>query len=470
MTDDLPTGYRMTELGPLPQEWQVVRLGDLVERGILVMRNGFPQGEHNETGMGVPHLRPFNIANDGTLDLSQIKFVAPPSDDDPHWLHPGDVIFNNTNSEELVGKTALFNRDGRFVLSNHMTFLRVLEPDQIDPYWLARLLHLFWHLGVYRALCRRHVNQASVSLERLKGIHIPLPPLPEQRAIAHVLRTVQGAKEATERVLAALRELKKSLMRHLFTCGPAPPDAAGNVELRDTEIGPIPTHWRVVRLGEVVQETEQTDPRKNPDWQFRYIDVSCINNESLKIVGYQNLYGKDAPSRARKQVREGDIIFATVRPYLKRIAIVPSELDNQICSTAFCVLRPKPEVVNGAYLFFAVSRAQFVTRIAEHQRGSSYPAVTDSDVLHGLIPLPPRRDARIWRHGNCKGPPHPRDENLRYIRRHGRRAWKRQSGYHRRSLAETAVFRLKTIFGDHLSARLLETQRTQARIIEFIGN
>jgi len=80
------------------------------------------------------------------------------------------------------------------------------------------------------------------------------------------------------------------------------------------------------------------------------------------------------------------------------------------------------------------------------------------------IAIPPRRDARIWRHGNSKGPPHPRDENLRYIRRHGRRAWKRQSGYHRRSLAETAVFRLKTIFGDHLSARLLETQRTQARV------
>lgn len=57
------------------------------------------------------------------------------------------------------------------------------------------------------------------------------------------------------------------------------------------------------------------------------------------------------------------------------------------------------------------------------------------------IAIPPRRDARIWRHGNAKGPSHPRDENLRYIRRHGRRVWKQHSGYHRRSLAETAVFR-----------------------------
>ncbi len=80
------------------------------------------------------------------------------------------------------------------------------------------------------------------------------------------------------------------------------------------------------------------------------------------------------------------------------------------------------------------------------------------------IAIPPRRDARIWRHANAPGPPHPRNENLRYIRKHGRRAWERHCHYHRRSLAETAVFRRKTIFGDHLSARLLPVQRTQVFI------
>ena len=79
------------------------------------------------------------------------------------------------------------------------------------------------------------------------------------------------------------------------------------------------------------------------------------------------------------------------------------------------------------------------------------------------IAIPPRKDAHIWRHGNSNAPPLPRDQNLRYIRRHGRRAWKRDSGYHRRSLAETGVFRFKTIFGEHLSARLRLTQTTQVR-------
>ena len=80
------------------------------------------------------------------------------------------------------------------------------------------------------------------------------------------------------------------------------------------------------------------------------------------------------------------------------------------------------------------------------------------------ILIPPRKNARIWQHGNSKAERLKRDENLRYIRKHGRQQWKEDSEYHMRSLAETAMFRLKTIFGDELSARQLETQTTQALI------
>ena len=80
------------------------------------------------------------------------------------------------------------------------------------------------------------------------------------------------------------------------------------------------------------------------------------------------------------------------------------------------------------------------------------------------ILIPPRKNARIWQHGNSKAEPLKRDKNLRYIRKHGRQQWKDVSEYHMRSLAETAMFRLKTIFGNTLSARLLDTQTTQALI------
>lgn len=82
----------------------------------------------------------------------------------------------------------------------------------------------------------------------------------------------------------------------------------------------------------------------------------------------------------------------------------------------------------------------------------------------GRVVVPPRRDAHIWQHGNCAAAPLARDENLRRIRKVGRRRWKQESGYHRRSLAETAMFRFKTIFGGHLQARRLPQQQVEAKV------
>ena len=82
----------------------------------------------------------------------------------------------------------------------------------------------------------------------------------------------------------------------------------------------------------------------------------------------------------------------------------------------------------------------------------------------GRILIPPRSNARIWKHGNASGPPLARDENLRAIRRSGRKAWKRESGYHVRSLAETGVYRMKAIFGGHLTSRRPECQVTEGTV------
>jgi len=87
-----------------------------------------------------------------------------------------------------------------------------------------------------------------------------------------------------------------------------------------------------------------------------------------------------------------------------------------------------------------------------------YEALGKRDVP--TVTIPPQKNAKIWKHGNTKGERHVRDENLRQIRKKGRSAWKEESGYHRRSLSETAMFRYKTVFGDRVSARTFENQRT----------
>ncbi|SDE75916.1 type I restriction enzyme, S subunit [Thermus arciformis] len=387
LSEALPEGYRMTELGPLPEEWRVVRLGKVFD-----IQQGKALSRKKDKGIRPrPFLRTANVLW-GHIDLSTLDYMDfTPEEEEKYALQQGDLLVCEGGE---IGRTAIWEcQSSEIYYQNHLHRLR-RKAENVEPhfymYWFQAALTL---LGLYGGTGNK-TTIPNLSRTRLAAFPIPLPPLPEQRAIAHVLRAVQRAKEATEGVIAAARELKKSLMRHLFTYGPVPPGQADRVPVRETEIGPLPAHWRVVRLGEVVHKTRQIDLRKTPDQRFKYIDVSSVSNEQLAIVGYQVIYGKEAPSRARKEVEIGDVIFATVRPYLKRIAKITSEFDKQVCSTAFCVLRPRKHQIDNDFLFYAVSYEPFVARITEHQRGSSYPAVTDRDVLEEKIPLPPLPEQR----------------------------------------------------------------------------
>jgi len=381
-TEDLPDGFQMTELGPLPKEWRVVRLGE-----ILVETN---QRVREIEGQDIVVL---SITRHFGLISQEEKFkkrVASQNLDNYKVVHRGELVYGFPMDEGVIH--FLWQYPVGAVSPVYYTWK--LYNSQAEAHFLDYLLKTPHLLRIYEMFQSKTVHRRRIVHPKdFKNIPIPLPPLPEQRAIAHVLRTVQRAKEATEGVIAALKELKKSLMQHLFTYGPVPVTERERVPLQETEIGPLPAHWRVVKLGEVVEKTKQIDPRKKPEWFFKYVDVSSVDNELLRITSYQNFAGKEAPSRARKQIDAGDVLFATVRPYLKRIAIVPPELDGHICSTAFCVLRAKNEI-DACYLFFAVAHEPFVQRVAEHQRGSSYPAVTDQDVLREVIPFPPLDEQR----------------------------------------------------------------------------
>lgn len=150
--------------------------------------------------------------------------------------------------------------------------------------------------------------------------------------------------------------------------------------------------WRRLPLRSVCLETEITDPTKSPGTTFRYVDVSAVSRELWRVVSSTEHTGSTAPSRARKLVKADDVILATVRPTLRRVAMVPRQLDGQVVSTAFCVLRADPAQVDPGFLYYSVLTDEFIDRLANSQRGASYPAITDGDVLKEEILVPPLRE------------------------------------------------------------------------------
>lgn len=210
----------------------------------------------------------------------------------------------------------------------------------------------------------------------------------EQKLIAGVLHKAESASQQQAALLDNLQELKRAAMRELFTRG-----LRGEPQ-KDTEIGPVPESWRVVELGSLCLPTDQVDLISEGDRVIHYIDVSSVSRESLRVETTTEYLLKDAPGRARKRVRSGDVIFATIRPTLLRAARIDEALDNQVCSTAFCVLRTADPEQLGKYVFYAVQRPEFLELLTRIETGASYPAVTDRQVKAQPIPLPPPDEQR----------------------------------------------------------------------------
>lgn len=152
--------------------------------------------------------------------------------------------------------------------------------------------------------------------------------------------------------------------------------------------------WDAVQIGKACLPTGIRDPREAPEVPFRYVDISSIDRDLKAITSTSNIMGKDAPSRARKEIHAGNIIVSTVRPNLNAVAIVRPDLDGHIASTGFCVLNPNSRIIDGKYLFYFTLTTDFIGILSSKVRGAHYPAVSDRDVKEIEIPLLPLSEQR----------------------------------------------------------------------------
>ena len=147
--------------------------------------------------------------------------------------------------------------------------------------------------------------------------------------------------------------------------------------------------WEYKKLGEacdVIENISWSDVADNTTYQ--YIDLSAVNRNTYSIDDTTTISKSDAPSRAKQIVKHNDILFGTTRPLLKRVCVVPVENDNNICSTGFCVLRPKNNMILSKWVFYQLLSEKYYNFIEPLQSGANYPAVSDRIVKSYIIPLP----------------------------------------------------------------------------------
>ena len=248
------------------------------------------------------------------------------------------------------------------------------EPkiDEVSKEYLFRFLQNPSIQNYIIGLSQRSAGQSGVNKEALEQYEILLPSLIEQQRIVSKLDLL-------------FEKIDKSIALHQKNIDEA--NAFMGSVLNDV-FGELEEKYGKTKINDVVVKTNNVNPMNDLDKPFTYIDISSIDNKSFQIVEPKQLIGKEAPSRAKKEVVLGDIVYSTTRPNLKNISIVNKEYDNPIASTGFCVLRVNENTIN-SYLFYYLITDKLFEQIEPNIRGTQYPATSDKDLKNCNIPNTP---------------------------------------------------------------------------------
>ncbi len=336
-----------------------------------------------------------NVTAEGTVSLSNTKHVPRAYiTSDTRLLRKGDVLFNNTNSPELVGKTAHFDLNGEFAFSNHMTRLRC-RGAALLPAYCSLALHRKWHEGYFLRICNNHVSQASISRSVLADAEIPLPPLPEQRRIVERVEALLARVNEARARLARAPALLKAFRQAVLAAACAGKLTAEWRESRtpDRDRDDVPSGWRIATVSEVASR-EPRSIQSGPfgsnllHSEFQTTGVLAIGIDNV-LDGSFSLGRKHRISHAKSaelskyRARPGDVLI-TVMATVGRVCVVPDDLEPAIITKHVYRITPDRTQVEPRYLMFSLMGDPGLTEdIAEQVRGQTRPGI-NGVILKGL--------------------------------------------------------------------------------------
>ena len=327
---------------------------------------------------------PADRPSDGCVGLAQVsssRFSMTGSASDSrsakYAFRPGDVLYGKLRP--YLDKAVIATREGMCT-----TEFLVLRPrNGISGRYLVAALHApsFIQHAISGSTGTTHPR---TSWNHVGNFVLPSYSSSIRDAITEFVWKVERAIVANQKLIRSGLHMMAEAIDVVLASG-----LQSNNQSRNTPIGPIPVNWQIATLGELCTNTALVDVKNDSDRIIEYVDVSSICRESLQIAQTRRYRLGDAPGRARKQILAGDVILATVRPTLMNAAVVPLALNDQVCSTAFCVLRGDATAVANRFIYYVIQRRQFVRQLGLLETGASYPAVTDHIVREQMVPVPP---------------------------------------------------------------------------------
>ena len=388
----------------IPENWKWVRLGEVIE---LISGRDLVKDKYNNNCEGIPYITGASNFNNNNLIIDRWTNEA------TSIAIKNDILLT---CKGTIGEIAVL-KENKVHIARQIMSIRLLQGNIEYIKW-----YIISQIDKLKSMGKSIIP--GISREMILNYLIPLPPLAEQKRIVekldNVLANIEKLKSSEEKLSILQKNfpdrLKKSILQSAIqgklTEQLATDDNVEDLlqaikeekerlikekkikkqkslpEITEDEIPfAIPENWKWVRLGEVMIERGQ----KKPDENFSYIDIGSIDNKKNKLGECKILSPEKAPSRARKLVNIGDIIYSTVRPYLLNTCIIDRIINPKpIVSTGFAVITTNNIDIN-KYIFKGLLSPMFndYANDRENAKGVAYPAINDTKLKMAIIPLPP---------------------------------------------------------------------------------
>jgi len=303
-------------------------------------------------------------------------------DKDRFSLAPGDIVIARTGA--TVGYAKLIRDNPDAVFASYLVRVRV-NPKLADPGYVGRIVES----DVYKKFVISRVGgaaQPNANAKVLSAFRLPIPARETQVRIVDILSAYDDLIENNRRRIQLLEQAARLLYKEWFVHLRFPGHEHTKIQ------NGIPEGWEKQPLNEIASTNVESYRAQDLPAEINYIDISSVTQG--QITAKNALPSGQAPGRARRKAKSGDVIWSNVRPNLRAYALVLNPDENDVFSTGFTVLSPLD--VPFTYLYMLVTTDEFVGYLVNHATGVSYPAVRPDDFERSTVLVPSKQTLELF--------------------------------------------------------------------------
>ena len=379
-------GYKRTDVGVIPEDWEVRPVGTMgdVRAGKALAARG--------AGQQRPYLRTKNVF-DGRIDLNDVlRMPMTEAEFSRYRLRHGDVLLNEGQSLELVGRCTMYKDEYPEPCAIQNQLVRFRARDGVSAGFAAQLFRHCQKSGVFTRIALQTTSVAHLGVSRFYRLQLAWPPeAVEQEAIAEALSDADALVESLEQLLAKKRQLKQGAMQQLLTGNKRLPGFSGAGWIK-TEIGELPSDWRVAAIGLIAQV--KTGPFGSSLHERDYVDdgtpIITVEHLGENSIIHANLPMVSEADRRRLNaysLEQGDVVFSRVGS-VDRNALITAAESEWLFSGRLLRVRASSRVVDTRYLSYQFHSEPFKQRVRTVAVGQTMSSL-NTQILKGvLVALP----------------------------------------------------------------------------------